>query len=135
MITKTYEDIPEEDVYKLYFRLVNAMIPSKRLTDKKINLLTEFLLIKGDKYKHNRFGAKAKSMVIDTVSEKYNWTLSKSSLVLALLKFEDLGYIIKDDDGVKYFNRGHQKVLDKIKVTNDFTNITFRISMRKEEKV
>tara|TARA_R110001632_G_scaffold102231_7_gene210274 strand:- start:8 stop:415 length:408 start_codon:yes stop_codon:yes gene_type:complete len=135
MITKTYDDIPEVEVYRLYFRLVNAMIPSKKITEKKMNILIEFLLIKGDKYKHNRFGAKAKSIVIGKLKEKYDWEVSSSSLVLALLQFEKLGYIVKDDDGVKYFNKGHQKVINKIKTSNDFTNITFRIKMRKEQLV
>jgi len=111
------------------------MLPVKKLTDKKINLLSEFLLIKGDKFKHNRFGAKAKDIVIKELKIKYNWTMSKSSLVVALLQFEELGYIIKDEDGVKYFNKGHQKILDKIKETNDFTEITFKIKMNKEINV
>lgn len=133
MITKTYDNITEEEVYKLYFRLINAMLPNKKLTEKRINLITEFLLIKGDKFKHSRFSAKAKDIVRERLKEKYNWTLSKPSLIVALLHFEELGYIEKDEDGIKYFSKTHQKVLDKIKESNDFTEITFKIRMNKQE--
>jgi predicted transcriptional regulator len=129
MIKKTYNDISKEEFYKLYFRLVNVLNPSYNLSNKHIDLLSEFLLLEGDKFKHSRFAAKAKRIVTEVMERKYGVNMSKQNMYNQLKKFENIGLIERDEDGVKYFNKKHQVVLDKIINTGDFVDIVFKIKV------
>lgn len=130
MITKTYNNLSKEAFCKLYFSLVNILQPSKKLTDKEMELLIEFLLLEGDKYKHARFAARAKDKVIASMLVKYERKISKQYLTMLLISFEKKGYIEKDEDGIKYFNRSHQVVMDKILKEKDYTDIVFKINVK-----
>ena len=131
MITKTYNDLSKEEFYKLYFDLMNVIDKKNKLAPKQILILVEFLLLEGDKFKHARFGKLAKNKVIESLKEKYEWEISKENLVIHLLSIEKLKYIEKDIDGVKYFSKAHQAVLNKALQEESFFSIVFRVSINK----
>lgn len=130
MISKTYDNISEEDFYKLYFRLINAMDPSNALSDKQINLITEFLLIKGEKFKHARFGLRAKRLVSKVLLKKYDRKMSDQNMITTLLRLERLGYIEKDVDGIKYFNRQHQRKMNEVLSSGKFSEFIFKVRVK-----
>jgi DNA-binding MarR family transcriptional regulator len=130
MITKTYTNLTKEDFYRLYFNLVNVLQPSKKLSEKEIDLLTEFLLLEGDKFKHARFAARAKKKVTDTMLSKYDRNISNQYMVMILSNLEKKGYIEKDEDGIKYFNKKHQIVVDKILKEKNYTDIVFKLNVQ-----
>jgi len=131
MITKTYDNISKEKFYKLYLSLANVLQPSNKLTDREIELLVEFLLLEGDKFKHARFAARAKKKVSEALIEKYDRKLTPQYMILMLKNLESKGYIEKDEDGIKYFNRKHQLVLNKILTNEDFSEVVFKIKVEK----
>lgn len=131
MITKTYDNISKEEFLTKYFKLVGFFDPTKIIPKKLVIVLIEFLLLEGDIYKHARFAKKAKLNVIKKLKEKYEWDVSLQNMVVKLLEFERMGYIQKDEDGVKYFHKEHQKVIDKIFNSKEMVDINFRFRIKK----
>jgi len=129
MVTKTYNQISKEEFYKLYFSLFNIIKPQSKLSEKEMEVLIEFLLLEGDKFKHARFAHRAKMKVIENLQTKYDRKISKQYMVMHIISFEKKGYIEKDEDGIKYFNRKHQLVIDKILNEKDYTDIVFKINV------
>lgn len=130
MITKTYKDISKEEFYKLYFNLVNVLKPYNPISTTEINVLTEFLLLEGEKYKHARFAARAKKQVINTMLEKYGKTISMTYMGVILSNLEGKNWIEKEPDGIKYFNKKHQLIVNKIIEDDDYQDIIFKIKVK-----
>lgn len=130
MITKTYENISKEELYKLYLRLLGVLNPYLSLTSTQVDLLTEFLLLEGSKFKHARFAKKARALVLESLNGKYDKNIGEPTILHHLKNIEDLGYIERDSDGIRYFNRKHQKVIDKLLDSEEYFNIMFKIKMK-----
>lgn len=133
MITKTYNEISKEEFLKLYFKFINIIDEKNILTEKMILFLVEFLLLEGDKFKYNRFIARSKMIVKEKLLEKYNWKLSLQNMTIKLIELERLGYIYKDVDGVKMFNKEHEKIINKILESEDYEKIIFKIKIKRDE--
>lgn len=130
MITKTYTDISKEQFYKLYFSLVNVLRPYDQITDTEVNVLTEFLLLEGEKYKHARFAARAKKKVIETLATKYKKKVSMTYMGVILSNLEAKKWIEREPDGIKYFNKKHQDMVDRVLESGDYESIIFKIKVR-----
>lgn len=134
MITKTYKDISEEKFYKLYFDLVNVLKPTDQITYTESLVLIEFLLLKEEKYKHARFAARAKREVIKILQEKYDKKVSMTYMAVILANLESKGWIEKEPDGIKYFNKKHQVVVDRILTSNDYEEIIFKLKVKQNNE-
>ena len=130
MITKTYTNISKEQFYKLYFSLVNVLKPYDQITDTEVNVLTEFLLLEGEKYKHARFAARAKKKVIEIMFAKYQKKVSMTYMGVILSNLEAKNWIEREPDGIKYFNKKHQEKIDKVLESEDYESIIFKIKVQ-----
>lgn len=130
MITKTYENISKEELYKLYLRLLGVLNPYLSLTSTQVNLLTEFLLLEGSKFKHARFAKRARALVLENLNGKSDKSIGEPTVLHHLKNIENLGYIERDSEGIRYFNKRHQAVVDKLLNSEEYFNIIFKIKMK-----
>ena len=91
-----------EDFIKKYLKVLSALSTNEPLSDLEINILTEFLLLDGDKYKHQRFSSRAKDKVVDALLVKYNLKTQKGNINTKLYLMIGKGYLTRDEDNVIY---------------------------------
>jgi len=86
-----------------YLEILNIVNPdsSKKLTDKEILVLAEFLLLP-EKYSYQRFSRYAKPQVLSLLKTLYDWDLSVINLNTKIYELVSKGYIWRDTDGVLY---------------------------------
>ena len=103
MITIKLNELGLRDFYIKYLEMVNLAISdsSKKLTDTEIKILSYFLLLDEDKFKHSRFGTVAKKKVAQMAAED-GWTLSNFNITGKLYSLYKKGFLYKDEDGVTY---------------------------------
>ena len=97
-------------------------------------VLTEFLLLKEEKYKHARFAARAKKEVIKALQEKHGKKVSMKNMAVSLANLENKGWLEKEPDGIKYFNKKHQAVVDRILTSEDYEEIIFKLKVKQDNE-
>lgn len=90
-------NIPSDDkrsVISAYLEILNVVnpVPTSKLTEGEIKILSEFLLLP-EKYSYQRFSRYAKPQVLANLKKFYTWDLTKLNLNSKIYELIDKGYI------------------------------------------
>lgn len=111
----SYPNLSKRSLIYKYFDLINAAQPNpdKILTEKEIELLTEFLLLP-KKFKYQLFSLQAKKKVIKMAKENLGWELTKENLNNKVYALIGKGYLKRDSDSVIYLQEYISKTIDEL---------------------
>jgi len=131
MITKSYIGVSKEEFYDLFLQLVDVIQKeTNKLTKKQRKIMVEFLALDDQVYKFTRFSSLGKKAVAIKLKEKYNWNLSRRNLDIFVINMTKKGFIEKDADKVKYFNRALRSYMDKVMKSDEPQEFIFKLSVK-----
>lgn len=130
----SYPNLSERSLIYKYFDLINAAQPNQDriLTEKEIELLTEFLLLP-KKFKYQLFSLQAKQKVIRNAKEFLNWELTKENLNNKIYALIGKGYLKRDSDSVIYLQRYISQTVEELleaKKNKGHKDIIFRFDYK-----
>lgn len=125
---KEYKNLSEEEFYRKFFHILNSIQDKDdRLTDREIEVATQFLAFK-PKHEIVRFGKDARKEIADIISQYNKKEFTVKNLNIALNTLKKKGVIIEDKHGEKHF---HNYIIKNVKNTSDFT---FQIVLEKQKE-
>lgn len=95
------------DFYETFLIMLGSNYPKeKRLTENERKVLIEFMKLKEEKFKYNRFGKIAKDKVVNALN------INKPNLERYIQDLRKKGYIQKDADNISALNPMLNKLLE-----------------------
>ena len=95
------------DFYETFLIMLGSNYPKeKRLTENERKVLIEFMKLKEEKFKYNRFGKIAKDKVVNALN------INKPNLERYIQDLRKKGYIQKDTDNISALNPMLNKLLE-----------------------
>ncbi len=101
-MTIKYPELSEKDFLYKYLDIINILLPQEQqLIPSEIELVIEFAILPEEKFYYQRFGALARSKVIEAFKEKGK-VFTKVSINNKLYSLLDKKFLIRDEDSIIY---------------------------------
>lgn len=100
------------EAVKTIINIINGITNSK-LSDREINIFTEFLLL-NPTTEHTRYSPKSKKKVMKICKELYDYDLNQKNISPTIIKLYKTKFTYKEEDSIVYTNKGIRNMITKL---------------------
>ena len=122
-----YKNLTTRQKVAKFIDLLNFVQPEdSRLSHNEVKLLTEFLILPNSRFQYQRFGPRAKKLVIKNL-EQQGWKVRYQQVLSYISKIVTKGILYRDEEKVVRIKKSIRPHLDKL-LQEDTFNISISLS-------